>query len=329
MTRADTEAPRRAALRRAAALRLTWVAGLAAVATVLGLLGSAAWWLDLMAHFRVLYAALLAPATVLLCVGKRWKTSVAYAACLAIDVALIVPLYVQPSGGDDATGTPLRLVLFNVETGNERMDDVIQFVRDIDADLIALQEVDRAWMERLRTLAPDLVPAVAHPRIDNFGVVLLSRVPDVRAIVLPFDLSVDTPTIEARFRWDDRDVVLLVPHTMPPVGPTGAREHRAQMAILTDRVRDAGGAAIVLGDLNETPWSAGMRTLIEDTGLVNSQRGFGIQPTWPTMLPPLYLPLDHCLHAAEFATLARETGPHLGSDHLPLRVTLAFRQVPR
>jgi endonuclease/exonuclease/phosphatase (EEP) superfamily protein YafD len=36
----------------------------------------------------------------------------------------------------------------------------------------------------------------------------------------------------------------------------------------------------------------------------------------------LQIPLDHCLHSAGLATIAREIGPASGSNHFPLLVVL-------
>ena len=76
-------------------------------------------------------------------------------------------------------------------------------------------------------------------------------------------------------------------------------------------------AAIIIGDLNATPWS------------VNSQLGRGPGMTWPAGAfgdtPLTMIPIDHCLHTADLETIARQTGPSLGSDHRALRVTLAVK----
>jgi hypothetical protein len=69
-------------------------------------------------------------------------------------------------------------------------------------------------------------------------------------------------------------------------------------------------AYILLGDLNVTPWSPHFRQLLQQTGL-------------PAQVPPLRIPLDHCLVSPAFQVIERRVGPRLGSDHLPLIVTLA------
>ena len=84
---------------------------------------------------------------------------------------------------------------------------------------------------------------------------------------------------------------------------------------------------MVIGDLNATPWSVDFRHLEEAGGLINSQRGHGIQPTYPAfpLAWPMRIAIDHCLHSYNLATLERRVGPALGSDHLPIEVVLGFR----
>ncbi|SFF05946.1 hypothetical protein SAMN02745121_06704 [Nannocystis exedens] len=86
------------------------------------------------------------------------------------------------------------------------------------------------------------------------------------------------------------------------------------------RARDEHG----VGDLNTSPFSAPLRRLLTDGGLVDSQRGFGLQASWP--VGPVFprIAIDHCLHDPALVTAARALGPALGSDHLAVRVDLAW-----
>ena len=55
------------------------------------------------------------------------------------------------------------------------------------------------------------------------------------------------------------------------------------------------------------------------------EAAIGLGATWPANAapwPPL-LRLDYVWHSDGLRAVSAETGPHLGSDHLPLVVTLA------
>jgi len=82
---------------------------------------------------------------------------------------------------------------------------------------------------------------------------------------------------------------------------------------------------LVIGDLNTTPWSYAFSILTGDGGLVSTLDGWGNQGTWPTSIPTLgMIPIDHCLISEGLVCVDRRIGDEIGSDHLPLLVTLAM-----
>jgi endonuclease/exonuclease/phosphatase (EEP) superfamily protein YafD len=92
------------------------------------------------------------------------------------------------------------------------------------------------------------------------------------------------------------------------------------LASLTPLVQRLGAPVLLLGDLNASPWSYPFRRLLEGSGLRDGSLGRGFQPTWPTGLWPLLIPLDHSLHSAGIGIQDRIVGPAVGSDHYPVIV---------
>ncbi len=82
---------------------------------------------------------------------------------------------------------------------------------------------------------------------------------------------------------------------------------------------------MVLGDLNVTPWSPFFRDLLREGALRNARKGYGLRPTWPTMLPPLLIPVDHCLVSSGVTVHDCRAGRNVGSDHYPLVVDFSLR----
>ncbi|MDP7640003.1 MAG: hypothetical protein QGG73_09860 [Candidatus Hydrogenedentes bacterium] len=85
------------------------------------------------------------------------------------------------------------------------------------------------------------------------------------------------------------------------------------------------GPSIAAGDLNTSMWSSSYVSLLRDSGLKDSRRGFGILPTWLTRRPIVALvPQDYCLVSLEFVVNNCIIGAAFGSDHLALIVDLSM-----
>lgn len=130
--------------------------------------------------------------------------------------------------------------------------------------------------------------------------------------------------VELRTSFAGEPLAMLAIHTFPPVSGIGAGRRDAMLADAADWAKRQASHAIIVGDLNVTPWSHAFHKLVGDSGLVDSERGFGVQPTWPSGLAPLAIPIDHLLHTSSLATTRRNRGPFLGSDHRPLSLELTL-----
>ena len=113
-------------------------------------------------------------------------------------------------------------------------------------------------------------------------------------------------------------------HPRPPEDAAKTAARDALFVELAAMVSRETLPVVVIGDFNATPWSYAFRDFSAETGLVNSQKGYGLAATWPTGLPITLVPLDHMLHSESLTTVERDIGPDLGSDHLPLTVEVSL-----
>ncbi len=93
---------------------------------------------------------------------------------------------------------------------------------------------------------------------------------------------------------------------------------------IADLFEGRDGSQLLVGDLNASLWDINYRSLEENTGLRNARTGFGIVPTWPTFMPFAMIPIDHVLVSGDLSVVGMRSGPRIGSDHLPLIVTIAL-----
>ncbi len=295
------------------------------VAGLLGLLGRWAWWLDLFAHFRLQCAAVLALALALALLRRARALALLAGALLAGHLALLAP-YAVP-GDRSISGPPLRLAHLNLLSSNRQHAEVAAWISASEADLVLLQEVDPRWAGALAAVPGYRVVDVL-PRADNFGLAALVRDDAPLRVTSERPVFAGLPALELRLQHHGRPLALLSVHTMPPVSAAHAARRDAMLVATAAWASQqvAGGAApVVLGDLNATPFSAGVLPLRE-VGLRDSLASGGLLAagSWPDLPWPLRIAIDHCWHDRRLVTVAREVGPPLGSDHRPLTLTLGW-----
>ena len=298
-------------------------AGGALFFTLIGWGARFSWVLALFEHFRVQLAAGALLVAIGAAVAKRLGPAALAGLAVVVNLAVVLPVYLA---GESAThhSAPLGLLVLNVQQDNADHARVARYLAASDADVIGLLEVDSAW---LRDLAPTLARypyrlPQPHDK-DKFGLALYSRRPflfrEVRTFGVPWP-----PSIVARIDVDGVPVTFVLAHPPPALRGETAAIQRGFFEALAEKRSSLGEHLVVMGDLNATPWSYALRHLLDRTGLRDSRRGFGLQPSWPAANPFLRLPIDHLLVSPRIAVLARAIGPAVGSDHFPLLATIAY-----
>ena len=227
---------------------------------------------------------------------------------------------------DEETLDTLRVVTYNVRCcrgtdGHVDVPRVVRVLTEIDADVVALQEVlwsddpRRDQLGRIaRLVGMDAVPAATMRRGDDwFGNALLSRVPIVHHARFELGARDGEPRCALRVDLDlDGSLQSIV---TTHLGLT-VRERWAQLVRL-EAVLDAidGTAVVVMGDFNA--WVPGRditRRLRERFGVHPSVRSF------PALRP--LLPLDriwaHPGDAVAALDVHRSEDARRASDHLPV-----------
>ena len=285
-----------------------------------GFLGGFWWVFDLFSHFRVQYAAGLALLALIFLAGRRRGTALMFLSFAALNAAVVLPLWFGGSRADEGATPRLRVMLLNV---NSRLGDperVREVVLKEDPDILVLEEVSYRWAAVMGLLTKSYPQSLIIPREDNFGIALFSKLPleDRRGVEIG---SAGVPSIHAKVRTAGALLHVIATHPLPPGGRDYSLLRNEQLARLPDHV-PRGDPVLLLGDLNVTPWSVHFRRLLHRSGLRDSAKGFGVQPTWPNFNPLLRIPLDHCLHSPDIRIVDRRVGEDVASDHYPLIVDI-------
>jgi len=232
-----------------------------------------------------------------------------------------------------ANGPTLRLVAANLDNWSADAAALQSFLQSTDADMLVLTEVtmqqeaafaavEAKYTHRWRTQGNR-----HHP----FGLLILARRPLLRAVThVPF--GIDYPIVEFRHCADDAGracVAVIALHATRPGEEFGDLRDR-MLGFAAQRARLAGAAgehAIVVGDLNVTPWSPAF-DVFTGLGLRDAGLGQGWQPTWPTGLGAAGIPIDHVLVSPGLEVGDYRRLKAMNSDHRPLAVELRLHAKP-
>lgn len=325
----DSETPRRTlGPIRAFLTVVAWLGVLAClIALLLGRLGAEFWALDLFNHFRPWYVLGLTLGTLVFLLARAWRSAI-FSGVVGLVIAATLAPWFLPSDTDH-DGPAITLAHANVLVGNPNPDEVFAQLLGWSPDIIGLQEVNASWADRLSRVEGYEV-AFAEAREDSFGIALLVRadgdvlVQDVEVLRLG-EPHTNIGAIACTVTTDIHEARLLYIHTLPPVNTEYALARDTMLHRAGDWVTEQSGECIVLGDLNATVWSVPMQRMVDDASLENALRGQGFGASWPSDMPrALRIGIDHCLHTSGIVTTDHELGAALGSDHLPLRVELAW-----
>ena len=293
-------------------LAVRWILGAGLLISLLGLV-SQPWWLELLGHARLSY--LLVGICLLPLVRER-VAQILWLSCLVINLACVLPLYFGGASGP-ANG---KLLLCNALSQNPTPERVLALLQAERADVVVLLEVRQELLDLLAPVLAEYPGQKLLPRSDNFGMALLSRRPLSDVQVLE---SGSPPTIVADTEVAGKKLHVVGAHPVPPVGGAYAQLRNQTVKDLGEHLRDCPRPFALLGDLNNTPWSPSLAPIRDRS--VTARAGFGVLPSWPTMLPGvLRIPIDQCFVSPGVRVVECRLGPELGSDHLPLVVGVSL-----
>lgn len=278
-------------------------------------------YLELFSHFRLQYLVVAVLLAVFFALVRSRRYLVLMAAVAILNAWYVVPWYL-PQSDTARSGESFTIVLANVLRSNGEHNKLSTLLSEEEPDVVFLQEVTDGWAQHVGLLQ---AYPYRHVVTDNgsFGIAVLSQHPfrNVQTVDSPpFGFA----TIVVVTEIDGRDVTFTTTHPMPPLGRSGYDGRNEQLAHIAELVKAQSGPRLLIGDLNTSMWGANYRKLVAGVGLRNAREGFGVIPTWPTHIPIAYIPIDHCLVSEELDVIDIRSGPYIGSDHLPLIVTLAL-----
>jgi endonuclease/exonuclease/phosphatase (EEP) superfamily protein YafD len=296
-----------------------------ALAYGLGQLGAHHWLLELMAPWRVQYAAVLAACAIGLLLLRRPRS-----AMLALLGAALLLTSVLRHTGVSPPSVPLaspvfRFASFNHPDAERHARAIGEWLERSGADVVAMQELASPQaVQALAAALPSLHYVHAH-----FGrwadVTIFSRWPILQAQSVELTPG-GARASKVRIDWRGQPVMVVGAHLHWPIGADNVRLRNAELHALAQLARDTPGPLLIGGDFNVTRWSAVFDAAFATAPLQDCARGRGQVNSWPAFFPPAAIRIDHCLASPHWRVRQVGSGPALGSDHRPMVNELALTQ---
>lgn len=304
----------------------------AAIVTILslGAFVPGIWMCDLFSQFKLVYLILfVACAALLVLLKSKWSFTLCLIGLL-INFSSIYAAWSKPvcRNGNQKTSS-LSVLNFNTEFQHNNSYELFeQVISSRDPDLIALVEVDQAWIAGIS----NSVKIYPYRKVvmKGAGMAIFSKYPLLDTKIEYFGAS-HHPRISSTLRLGDRSIYLMIVHPTTPVSERSYQERDRELALVADELKAVRGAHLLIGDFNCGPWAFAFQQLLR-SGMRDSEQGFGYQPSWPARtgrivdnmpVPPL-IPIDHVLVSEDVCVFQRQAGPSINSDHLPVFVRMKF-----
>lgn len=232
---------------------------------------------ELITHFT-LHAA------VLVLIGSfafswRWRLG------LWAVVTMVLLWVVQPFSGSLKTPLSHSMMVYNIQFDNDHKNHEVYFLSQTNADFLALIEMGASeWQQAFSSLKQRYPYACGHDVESPFAMQFMSQKPLLSCQVHFVDIY---PYIRAVLSPQQTVFVL---HPPPPINRELAEDRQRYFEKLATIIGQENNAVLVVGDLNNTPFSPVYRRFVHAAQLQESMK-YGT-PTWK----PFLLPIDRVLH---------------------------------
>ena len=214
----------------------------------------------------------------------------------------------------------VSIISVNVYQFNQRYQDLIDLVLEVQPDILLTMESNQAWDDALSSIETNYPNFKKVPLENTYGMHFYTKL-EVTSIKVNYFISDDLPSIEAAIITNDGYEFTFFGVHPPPPSPTEedtSKERDGELLALGKKVVESKGAAIVVGDFNNVAWARSSILFRKTSELIDPRIGRGFVSTYHARYILLRFPIDLFFHSTEIFIEDFKTLRDIGSDHLPL-----------
>ncbi|CAA6799223.1 MAG: Endonuclease/exonuclease/phosphatase [uncultured Sulfurovum sp.] len=296
---------------------------------------------DSYSHFRIHLLLLLIPTMLLLAFFHEIKNLLIY-----LLLVLLASLYLyylnqpfKPQLIDQDKNNTIKHIQFNLLFSNSKMDKVINYFKESQADVITLQEVTEEHRERLEELTRELYSVELQ---GEFPYLSWKEGAYPYQAYCEFHSIVGAVAILSKHPFNDEKSVCLQGEGLQwsqifvkkePVNIVSIHTHwpypyaqAEQIQYIKPIFKHISSPMIISGDFNAASWSHTVKEIEKhsDTKVIDGLRWTISLKKQVPFIPNFKLAIDHILVSKEFQVKNIFVDKELGSDHLPVVTVLNY-----
>lgn len=236
------------------------------------------------------------------------------------------PLYEKkaPSALNPELSNTFSLLLSNVKMDNDNYQEYKELVKEVNPDVIVLNEVNDKWVKALEEFDQHYPHHLKYPLENTYGMMIYSKLKLIEPEI-NFLVEDSIPSMFARLQLSSGNKVNLhCLHPEPPKPGSSTYERDTELLIIGKRIIEEEQPAIVAGDLNDVAWSSTSELFQKRTNLLDPREGRGFYNTYNVYVPLFRYPLDHFFYSKDFRLLSLKKLNSFGSDHFPIMIQLEY-----
>jgi endonuclease/exonuclease/phosphatase (EEP) superfamily protein YafD len=295
--------------------------------SLLGELGALWWVFDLLSHWRIHYILSGLILVLFFLLIKRRTLASVVGIVVGIHLMIVSP-YLNLSNHRsmvhaDEPKQEMTVAFVNSYWMQPDMSQVVDSVKSMQADIVFLEEIQPDQYEAVKAALSEYTFTYHESVSYAFDMAVFSKIPvdDVTAhYFVP-----NVPTLEVTVPIGEKNVKVIGVHPYSPVSQDFSQKRNELLTKLFEYTNAQTDTTVMGGDFNITQFSPVFREVTRNSRLVDTQKQFPLENTWPTHVPKaLAIPIDHAFVSPDVEVIERYRGPYSGSDHWPLFVRVAL-----